>query len=999
VEKVARPVITVDLPPAANPVLPIEAVVEPKKAEPAAPMPVVAPLIAEPVASIAAQPQVPPIVLAEPAMLQKAIELKPAAERTGDAPVILGPPPVVVDAPPVATAPAAPIPAAEPSSAEPSVLEAKETAKPVETQAAIHEAKEGAALVGSALEPIAPAPPMPVISSAAPLPTALESQKIVIDWGADLPAKPEAPKEPATPANEVEAQRLEPAVEEPKLAPIESPDIDDNEEKIHLRLAAILKHCPPEIIVGQLPHVDDSVRITLPFAPIDRQLVKGHVEVSALRFIVALPEVYHKYFVAKLGVKVPIPLEEVFQNLPSLKHELTPAPPTPPPVVLAPAPAAVAPVPEAAPAEKAEEQVDSPSKSPSAVAGTGEVKTEEPSPVETKGPAPTASTAPVQPPPLPTFAPAETPKAEMPPAPAAVEEVALAAAVEPEPVATPLNPILAAADLPERLTAEQAAQPPVPSATDIATEVTEPPPVEFTVPSLPVQPSAANAAPTGDEAPKLVLQPPVFRPHFISPPPIFGFASTPAAPDAEPPAKVEPPSVLTGLAESHVTEAVPTGESATQDRVAADLPATKEVAAEAATMEAVTDGHITPSAPVEPPPASTEAPSSAKTETPRATASESEPSAELIAFASEHGAPDIAHFSGEPVPFADLTESLAHETTYAPDLAEVVHVDIAGSEPVSPKVRATEITEGAASEVADSEKRAAVDEHRPVSIAEGLAVTAVAATMTEHVPLNFSEVVAPVEETRESESAAEQPETPTSVAPAVEEEIEEPVTAEQTPVANEAVVEQSVAAEEAAVELSAPASEVAPAGEQTIAEGAPDEVTPSPTPATPVPEQTNGLVPPPPPHPLFPLPKISPAPVHVEVLPPPSLPLRRFDQDAVQALFMTEETLDLPKISRLAAALPGVYACVIATRDQACTGGTLPEGFDLAALLGLAPRVGEAAGRMPIGQLKHFTLYGDAYSVSFFERNGLSLCAVHRPRSFVPGVREKLVALADELSR
>ncbi len=114
---------------------------------------------------------------------------------------------------------------------------------------------------------------------------------------------------------------------------------------------------------------------------------------------------------------------------------------------------------------------------------------------------------------------------------------------------------------------------------------------------------------------------------------------------------------------------------------------------------------------------------------------------------------------------------------------------------------------------------------------------------------------------------------------------------------------------------------------------------------------------------------------------------------------MTEETLDLPKISRLAAALPGVYACVIATRDQACTGGNLPEGFDLAALLGLAPRVGEAAGRMPIGQLKHFTLYGDAYSVSFFERNGLSLCAVHRPRSFVPGVREKLVALADELSR
>ncbi len=151
--------------------------------------------------------------------------------------------------------------------------------------------------------------------------------------------------------------------------------------------------------------------------------------------------------------------------------------------------------------------------------------------------------------------------------------------------------------------------------------------------------------------------------------------------------------------------------------------------------------------------------------------------------------------------------------------------------------------------------------------------------------------------------------------------------------------------------------------------------------------------------PLLHLPKLISEFTPADVLPPPALPLRRFNQDALQALFMTEEPLDLAKVSRLAAQLPGVHACVIATRDQACTGGALPEGFDLAALLGLAPRVGEAAGRMPIGELKHFTLYGEHYSVSFFARNGLSLCAVHRPRSFVPGVREKLVAIADELSK
>jgi hypothetical protein len=156
---------------------------------------------------------------------------------------------------------------------------------------------------------------------------------------------------------------------------------------------------------------------------------------------------------------------------------------------------------------------------------------------------------------------------------------------------------------------------------------------------------------------------------------------------------------------------------------------------------------------------------------------------------------------------------------------------------------------------------------------------------------------------------------------------------------------------------------------------------------------------PPPPLPLLPLPRLEPSFGLSEVIPPPALQLKRLDQDALQAIFMTDETLDLPKISRLAATLPGVYACVIATRDQAITGGNLPEGFDLAALLGLAPRIREAASRMPIGALKHFTIYGESYSISFFERRGLSLCAIHRARSFVPGVREKLVAIADELSQ
>ena len=103
---------------------------------------------------------------------------------------------------------------------------------------------------------------------------------------------------------------------------IETASESPGEEQIHLSLAAILKRCPREIIVQPLPPIDESVRISFPFPPIERQLATGQVEVSSLRFIAALPLGLMRCFEAKAGVKVPLPLEEIFQNLP----EQTPPP-------------------------------------------------------------------------------------------------------------------------------------------------------------------------------------------------------------------------------------------------------------------------------------------------------------------------------------------------------------------------------------------------------------------------------------------------------------------------------------------------------------------------------------------------------------------------------------------------------------------------------------------------------------------------------------------------
>ncbi len=97
------------------------------------------------------------------------------------------------------------------------------------------------------------------------------------------------------------------------------------EAQIHLSLAVIMKRCPQEIIVRPVPPIAESIRVTFPFAPIERQLSTGQVEVSSLRFIAALPLDLMQCFEARAGVKVPLPLEEIFQNLP-IQSQQPPAP-------------------------------------------------------------------------------------------------------------------------------------------------------------------------------------------------------------------------------------------------------------------------------------------------------------------------------------------------------------------------------------------------------------------------------------------------------------------------------------------------------------------------------------------------------------------------------------------------------------------------------------------------------------------------------------------------
>jgi hypothetical protein len=123
--------------------------------------------------------------------------------------------------------------------------------------------------------------------------------------------------------------------------------------------------------------------------------------------------------------------------------------------------------------------------------------------------------------------------------------------------------------------------------------------------------------------------------------------------------------------------------------------------------------------------------------------------------------------------------------------------------------------------------------------------------------------------------------------------------------------------------------------------------------------------------------------------------------NALQALFMTEESLDLAGVCRHAARLPGVQGCAIVLREARVAAGALPDGLDLENLPATVRRLAEAArtaaGEVFLGPWQSFALHGEQATLSFFTQPGLVLAVLHRP--LPPGVRERLVTVAAELGR
>ena len=126
-------------------------------------------------------------------------------------------------------------------------------------------------------------------------------------------------------------------------------------------------------------------------------------------------------------------------------------------------------------------------------------------------------------------------------------------------------------------------------------------------------------------------------------------------------------------------------------------------------------------------------------------------------------------------------------------------------------------------------------------------------------------------------------------------------------------------------------------------------------------------------------------------------------QDGLQAVFMTEEVLGVEEVIQRCGALPGVRSCVLSRGSAVMAAHNVPDRVDLVSLSAHAfemlASMRTSVAKMGIGAVPAVTVHSDAGPITFFNQDDLCLLIFHKDRGFVPGVREKLQQVVEELSR
>ena len=107
-------------------------------------------------------------------------------------------------------------------------------------------------------------------------------------------------------------------------APVIRPPNGNEDEKISLSLHAIVTALPKEWRTPGLEKLDESTRVTLPLHLVEHQLPTGRVEVPLAQLLAGMPSSLRGLFPSDPKRPAPIPLTEVFPNLPDRTTAGTP---------------------------------------------------------------------------------------------------------------------------------------------------------------------------------------------------------------------------------------------------------------------------------------------------------------------------------------------------------------------------------------------------------------------------------------------------------------------------------------------------------------------------------------------------------------------------------------------------------------------------------------------------------------------------------------------------
>ena len=109
-----------------------------------------------------------------------------------------------------------------------------------------------------------------------------------------------------------------PAAAATPATPAPSAPLPPDDRKIELGLAAVLRGIPSEALAVEPWTIADDIRISLPFANVEKQLSSGRVSIAHDAFLQALPENHRHVLAPESGLtEIQLPLPEIFQNLPA----------------------------------------------------------------------------------------------------------------------------------------------------------------------------------------------------------------------------------------------------------------------------------------------------------------------------------------------------------------------------------------------------------------------------------------------------------------------------------------------------------------------------------------------------------------------------------------------------------------------------------------------------------------------------------------------------------